>query len=274
MTGTIRASPSFPKNQYIIYVGGNGCSNPQGSCNENVGFSELMLDCQQVCAGCLSIQSTMGANVGPRTFMLGFNENGILIYGGHEVMIHETWLGEYLYSNPLSHQPNLTATAINIAGNDHFVTNTIVFSSQVGVAVNGAANLLTGVHTWNNAETLGGIGIFIDDPGYTQNRLVGCYLDYNSLVAVDPAELVITDGFFLCGGNIVIRASGAGNIAGLSIIGNEFAECNNDTIIFDERNGQFSGVYDIYVAGNMATSGYLLKSTQASASLYQVSLRL
>jgi hypothetical protein len=33
-------------------------------------------------------------------------------------------------------------------GNDHFITNTIVFSSKIGVAVTGAANLLTGVHTW------------------------------------------------------------------------------------------------------------------------------
>ena len=251
MTGTIRASPSFPKNQYIIYVGGNGCSNPQGSCNENVGFSELMLDCQQVCAGCLSIQSTMGANVGPRTFMLGFNENGILIYGGHEVMIHETWLGEYLYSNPLSHQPNLTATAINIAGNDHFVTNTIVFSSQVGVAVNGAANLLTGVHTWNNAETLGGIGILVNS---YQTRIVSCYLDYNSLVIAWPTAVVVTNCFFLCAGNLVLRASASETeINGLSIVDNEFELCGNDTIIFDEREAKFTKVLDMYVAGNVAS---------------------
>jgi hypothetical protein len=36
--------------------------------------------------------------------------------GGHEVMIHETWLGEYLYSDPRSHMSNLTATGIWIAG--------------------------------------------------------------------------------------------------------------------------------------------------------------
>jgi hypothetical protein len=85
-----------------------------------------------------------------------------------QAMVHETWLGEYLYSDPRSHMSNLTATAIVIdgalhwlldcdcywllmwmnAGNDHFVTNTIVFSSKIGVSVFGAANLLTGVHTW------------------------------------------------------------------------------------------------------------------------------
>jgi hypothetical protein len=38
--------------------------------------------------------------------------------GSHrvQVMVHETWLGEYLYSDPLSHESNLTATAIAIYG--------------------------------------------------------------------------------------------------------------------------------------------------------------
>ena len=33
-----------------------------------------------------------------------------------QVMVHETWLGEYLYSEPWSHQSNLTATGISIDG--------------------------------------------------------------------------------------------------------------------------------------------------------------
>jgi hypothetical protein len=39
----------------------------------------------QHCAGGLWITDTMGANVGPRMFFLGFTTNGILINGGHEV---------------------------------------------------------------------------------------------------------------------------------------------------------------------------------------------
>ena len=30
LIGTIRASSSFPRNQYIVEVGGPGCSNSQG----------------------------------------------------------------------------------------------------------------------------------------------------------------------------------------------------------------------------------------------------
>jgi len=38
------------------------------------------------------------------------------------------------------------ATAIQINGNDHYVLNTIVFSSKIGLEVNGAADYITGTH--------------------------------------------------------------------------------------------------------------------------------
>jgi hypothetical protein len=116
-------------------------------------------------------------------------------------MIHESWLGEYLYSDPRSHNRQyLNAAGIILNGNDHYIDNTIVFSALIGVVVTGAANLLTGVHTWNLGEALGGIGILIDSPGYTQNRLIGCYLDYNDIVAINPEHLTIVDGFFFMRG--------------------------------------------------------------------------
>ena len=95
-----------------------------------------------------------GANIGPRVFVLGFTTNGIFVTAGHEVMIHEAWLGEYIYSNPLSHLSNLTAVGISVVGNDHYINNVIVFSSKIGISVAGsdyagAANLLTGTHTWS-----------------------------------------------------------------------------------------------------------------------------
>ena len=90
-----------------------------------------------------------------------------------------------------------------------------------------------------------GIGILIAAPDYTQNRVVGCYLDYNDLVVLDPSLFVAVDCFFLCGGNIVIQATQKGVIQGLSIQDNEFALCNNDTIIFDERHYSFNTVQDV-----------------------------
>ena len=49
------------------------------------------------------------------------------------------------YSDPRSHNRTLlSATGIALNGNDHFITNTIIFSALIGVNVSGAANLLTG----------------------------------------------------------------------------------------------------------------------------------
>ena len=59
-SGTVRASPSFDPTQYLIVIGDEGCGGAQGACSENVGVSEIMLDCQQHCAGGLLIASVMG----------------------------------------------------------------------------------------------------------------------------------------------------------------------------------------------------------------------
>ena len=81
--------------------------------------------------------------------------------------------------------------AILLDGNDHLLTNVIVFDfTHIGVVVNGAANILTAVHTWNG----GGIGIQVNAH---QTRLLGCYLDYNYLEVTVPEEIVVTNTFFL-----------------------------------------------------------------------------
>ena len=51
--GTLRASPTFPSNRFVIEVGTNNCHPPsgQGSCNENVGMSGLTVDGSHVAAG-------------------------------------------------------------------------------------------------------------------------------------------------------------------------------------------------------------------------------
>lgn len=94
--GTIRANPNgfntpggtndIPK--YLVIVGNmnvssdKACTNSQGSCNENIGFENLMFDCEHVADGGLYIRQTMGCVVGPQMFFLGlflfaFSYNGI-----------------------------------------------------------------------------------------------------------------------------------------------------------------------------------------------------
>jgi len=57
------------------------------------------------------------------------------------------WLGETNFDfDHLQRKSPPNATAIQINGNDHYILNSIVFSSKVGVEVNGAADYVTGVH--------------------------------------------------------------------------------------------------------------------------------
>ena len=144
--GTFRVSPTFPASRYVIEVGGGACNNSQKSCNQDLGFEGLFIDGMQVAAGGISISDTMGANIGPQMFILNFTSVGILLAGGHEGMIHETWLGEWMYDSKNKESgPASTATGILITGNDHYVQNCIVFSSHYGLTTSGAANIITGV---------------------------------------------------------------------------------------------------------------------------------
>jgi len=150
--GTLRAAPAFPPARFLVEVGASPCKTPsgQGSCNENVGMSGLTLDGAHVAAGCLKIASTMGATLDASSAVFGFREIGVLLAGGHEAMISETWVAAYFWSDPQKETND--ATGISIAGNDHFVSNVIVFSARVGVDFIGAANKATNVHTCEAAR--------------------------------------------------------------------------------------------------------------------------
>ena len=164
--GSLRASPDFPSDRYLIQVGHKyGCSNGQGACNVNIGLEGLTLDGSQVAAGGALIVDTMGANFGPQNFVVNFTTAGINVTGGHGVMVHESWFGEYLYSDPRKENGTAsTAVGVLLNGNDHFVSNVIVYSAKIGIHVAAAANLLTGVHTWNLARGRNGTGILVTSP--------------------------------------------------------------------------------------------------------------
>lgn len=182
-------------------------------------------------------------------------------------MISESWFGEYLYSSTA--YKSATATAIEVFGNDHYVTNTIVFSSKIGVHVTNPANVLTGVHSWNLNAGDGGIGFLIES---TQNRLFACYFDGNDVVVKAPIETVsIEGGFFLEGSQIVLEAAGNGSVIdGLSITGNQFLYGGSEPILrLDESNGQFSSVTQMTVRDNLIQSGHLFVQPRISDSLTQ-----
>ena len=137
--GTLRASPTFPTSSYLLVLGSGSTdkckATDQDTTMENVAVSEMMLDGQQRAMGCLQISSTMGA-VLQSNFYLGFTAIGIAVDGGHEVQILNSWLGQYLYSDPRKEKGH--ATGISILGNDHVVESVVVDSAQTGIYVHGA----------------------------------------------------------------------------------------------------------------------------------------
>lgn len=156
-SGTLRASAVFPAGRWLLEVGiDNGqCKqlNKQKSCNENIGVEDIMFDGAKVAHGGLLINATMGANAGPDLFFINFNHSGITVNGGHEVMLHQAWFGNGYYSQ---HQLERDGSiAIEYYGNDHIVSDVIVFNAQTGLMNTGGANLIEGLHCWNDATGLG-----------------------------------------------------------------------------------------------------------------------
>ena len=168
-------------------------------------------------------------------FFHGYRKAGIDIEGGHEVMVQQAWLSEFYWDEKHDQTESI---GILINGNDHYLTDTILFDySKVGVEVNHAANILDGVHTWNG----GGVGIAIHSP---QNRLLGCYLDFNTLLITHPVNVFVEGGFFLDTNAVLQSTEDSKLIDGLVFRDNDFRNINVPSI---EINGSFSagGCFDI-----------------------------
>jgi hypothetical protein len=153
--GTLRASAAFPPNAFLVEVGTPNayCSNWGDSCNEDASLEDLLLDGSGVAGGGVRFNAVIGVNAGPDIYVVNFTDKGIVMEGGHEVLLHEAWVGACWYTPPGLCWLNGTAlgntTGVWINGNDHALTDVIVFAGQSGIVVDGAANIITAAHTWN-----------------------------------------------------------------------------------------------------------------------------
>ena len=244
--GSLRASPTFPRDRFVVEVGGPTCNTGQGSCNQNVGMSGLTVDGSHVAAGCVNIMTTMGATLDSSSAIFGFNSTGIKVAGGHETMISDTWVAAYFWNQPEKEKNG--ATGILLAGNDHYISNVIVYSARVGIELTGAANIVDGAHTWNCATGNGGVGILNRE---SQNRFTGCYLDFNDLVLENAQQVTVSDGFFLGGGQLVFAAPAAGSaIVATTVSGNVWYDTNGAALAVDETAGTWTSAQDLLVTGS------------------------
>eukprot|EP01046_Picozoa_sp_COSAG06_P019275 COSAG06_NODE_1368_length_9679_cov_3.238055_5_plen_148_part_00 len=100
-------------------------------------------------------------------------------------------LQDFVFDEPKGLVPK--ATALDIHSNDHYILNTIVFSSFVGLKMGGAANMISGLHVWfpeNRALSFGATA-FLDTGGAGggKNRYDGCYIDASVAVFIEPNEI-------------------------------------------------------------------------------------
>jgi len=200
--GTLRAGPGFPADKYLIEVGNHSCMpDNQKVCNEFINVNEIFLDASHVAAGGVIARNTMGLTVGPSAFVTGFNVAGVQVVGGHEIMITEAWFAEYYWSEHAPESSNSTGILLNAP--DNILSNVIIFDyTTVGVVVNGGANVLEAVHSWNGGR--GGVAVeVVGGP----NRFIGCYMDWSVLHATDPQSLVVENTLFL-NTHAVLAASG------------------------------------------------------------------
>ena len=359
--GSLRASLAFPADKYVLELGGpDVCpeqSNPQySSCAANVGVSDLLLDGGGVALGGVHASYHMGLNAGPNLYIINFTTAGVMVTGGHEVMLHSAWIGSKRWEVAAAERYSVsrgargiernsrnsdTATAaatavrpplptrdavlsafapeniavqaraasasaaaararvepwldadgelasgspgfyiatgsagVVILSNDHYLSDVVVFSGPTyGVVVSGAANLIQGTHVWNRANTDGGYGI-VDTGGAPggQNRYIGCYMDYNDLIFYNPNMITAEGGFFLCGGHVILVASGANaEVNGVSIFANQYGgtcgKASELTVEIDVSNGTFATPVDVTVRDAAVQGPWVVTSTTATRSI-------
>ena len=145
-------------------------------------------------------------------------EFGIQALKGHEVHVANSWFGEWRWGEGAGRQnENVTGTAIEVDGQDHWLSDIIIYSSKKGVVLTGGALEMTNTHIYN-----GGDGPALEVRSNAV-RISGSYFDNNPVVIVDPIAVDLSHSMFLGGVGIELRSSKPNApITGLSIMANQF----------------------------------------------------
>nr|GLL29073.1 polygalacturonase QRT3-like [Ipomoea trifida] len=264
--GTLKASDDFPTDGYVIDLSapaGNGSGSDYNF--EYITLRDLMVN-SNFRGGGIQVVNSLRVNI-DNCYITHFSTNGILVQGGHETYIRNSFLGQHITAGNDAGERNFSGTAIHLNGNDNAVTDVVIFSANIGIMVSGQANILTGVHCYNKATGFGGTGIYLKVPGLTQTRIVNSYLDYTGIVAEDPVQLHISGSFFL-GDAFILFKSVNGVVNGVNVVDNMFSGGNKgvDIVQLDESGGAFKKIDQVMVDRNNV-NGMNLKSTIARGSV-------
>lgn len=279
--GTLRASANFPTDRYLIELWSSTdaklSTNLHGTelaaaakysfqpiaSYEDITLRDLMLDANFRGGGILVVNS-LRINI-VNCYISHFMSFGIMVQGGHETFIRNSFLGQRITAGGSADEKDFSGVGISLMSNDNAVTDVVIFSAAVGILVSGEANIFTGVHCYNKATLFGGVGIKLKLGGFTQTRIIGCYMDYTAIVAEDPVQLDIANSFFLGDANIVLKSSENKMISGVNIVDNMFSGSWKGVDIV-QLEGQFETIDQIVVDRNNVL-GMTLKSTVARGTV-------
>ncbi|KAI8524741.1 hypothetical protein RHMOL_Rhmol13G0172600 [Rhododendron molle] len=262
--GTLKASDNFPADGYLIDISSAPAHDKEYDF-EYITLRDLMLD-SNFTGGGIQVINSLRTTI-DNCYIAHFNTNGILVQGGHETYIRNSFLGQHITAGSDPGERNFSGTGINLMSNDNAITDVVIFSAGIGIMISGQANTLSGVHCYNKATGFGGTGIYLKLPGLTQTRIVNCYLDYTGIVAEDPVQLHISSSFFL-GDAFILLKSIHGAVNGVSIVDNMFSGFGKgiEIVQLDQSNGPFRKVDQVVVDRNVV-NGMNIKSTIAKGSV-------
>lgn len=267
--GSIRASLTFPADKFMLQFGGDvACTNFQGSCIENIGLSHLFFDGSHVAAGNVKISKTMGSTLGPQLFFTGFNHYGIYLDGGHESMIHQAWFGAYYYSYASNVKIEPDCTAIYIHGNDHYVTDTIVFRTPLGMDVLNEATVINGFHIWNGQAEY---GLRIRS---RYVRMTNSYIDYTRMKIEGNIDHIILENTFFLEGTLVLEPHSQTATCQNFFMFNSDYQINGGkekgtSIVYSQEFGKFTTIKNVKIENVFHTKRELIRMTKVQLTKKQ-----
>ncbi|CAI9783547.1 unnamed protein product [Fraxinus pennsylvanica] len=238
--GTIKSSDNFSNDAYLIDLSPSLVNNSLEYNYEFVTLRDLLLD-SNFRGGGIRVVNSLRISI-DNCYITHFSTNGILVKGGHETYIRNSFLGQHITAGGDAGERNFSGTAINLMGNDNAVTDV--------------------------ATDYGGKGFYLRVPsGLTQTRIVNCYLDYTGIVVEDPVQVHISSSFFL-GDAYILLKSVKGVVNGVNIVDNMFSGSNKgiDNVQLDQENGAFTKIDQVVIDRNNV-KGMNLKATVARRSV-------
>lgn len=108
--GSLLATPDFPAGQYLLSVGPG----------ELLTLENLALDVNHT-AGGIFVNNVLRATL-RSLYVQHFATYGVRVVSGHEVHITDSFFGEYHWSEPQRAAHNYTGVAIEVDGQDHWIS--------------------------------------------------------------------------------------------------------------------------------------------------------